>query len=450
MTILETYRTMHAHSWGLYNEAQTLFPTGITHDARLANPFPLYVERSTGAYKWDVDGNRLIDYWSGHGALLLGHAHPDVVAAVQSQIACGTHLGAESPLALRWGRLVQQLFPSIERLRFTASGTEAAMLAVRLARVYTGRSAIVRFVGHFHGWSDSVARGSDGMDVPTPGVHAGVLDATIVLPPDLNRVEQIMQSRADVAAVILEPTGASYGTVPMPDSFLRELREMTQRYGVLLICDEVVTGFRITPGGAQQQAGIQADLTILAKILAGGLPGGAVGGRADIMRHLAFGDEDWSRERKIRHNGTFNANPLSAAAGIATLALVASGAPGTQAALMGQRLTDGLNDVLRERKLWGWAAYGNASIVHVIVGSSVPFAPGELSPDVPSDELKQGGDRSVMNLLRLALVNRGVDFMRGKSAFLSLAHTAADIIATIRAFSEALDDIAAEQCMPSN
>lgn len=452
MTIQETYRRTHPRSMALYEQAQDLFPSGLTHDARYALPFPLYVARSAGAHKWDVDGNQLIDYWTGHGALLLGHGHPAVVAAVQEQMARGVHFGAENELALHWATLVRQMFPSMERLRFTASGTEATMLAVRLARAYTGRTAVVRFAAHFHGWNDALARGAEGADLPTPGVPDALLEATVVLPADLAAVEAMLQERRDIAAVILEPTGASYGMAPLADDFLRQLRRLTVAHDVLLICDEVITGFRVAPGGVQERTGVTADLTTLAKVLAGGLPGGAVGGRADIMQHLAFGDPssgatqaaEWNRERKIRHNGTFNANPLSAAAGIATLEQVATGEPGAYTAELCRQLIAGLNQTISARGLRGWAAYGDASIFHLVAASSVDFAPGALAPDLPAAELKRGGNAQVLSLLRLGLNNHGVDLMRGRSGFLSTAHTAEDVDRTVAAFAETLDDLEAE------
>jgi glutamate-1-semialdehyde 2,1-aminomutase len=444
MTIEANYRRLHAGSAARYEQARTMFPNGVTHDGRYVTPFPLYVERSRGAYKWDADGNRLIDYWTGHGALLLGHAHPAVVAAVSEQMARGTHYGAESELALQWGALIQELFPSIERLRFTASGTEATMLALRLARAYSGRPVVLRLAGHYHGWHDLLARDS-AADSSPPGVYEGLLEATIVLPADIAQIEATLAARSDIAAVILEPTGASYGGLPLPAGFLRQLREVTAARDVLLICDEVVTGFRVAPGGAQQLAGVRADLTALAKVLAGGLPGGAIGGRAEIMRHIAFEDSDWNRAHKIRHNGTFNANPLSAAAGVTTLAQVATGAPGARAATLGQQLIDGLNRLLRERGLRSWAAYGQASIFHLVVRSSLDFAPGQLAPDTPVAELKSGGDPELLRLLRLGLNNHGVDLMRGRSGFLSAAHSEEDIAATVAAFAATLDEIVAER-----
>jgi glutamate-1-semialdehyde 2,1-aminomutase len=442
MTIVDTFRRLHPRSAALYAQASELFPNGVTHDGRFATPFPLYVERSAGSRKWDADGNEIIDYWTGHGALLLGHGHPAVVAAVQQQMARGTHYGAEHPIELRWAELVQRLFPGMERLRFTASGTEATMLALRLARAFTGRPTVLRFEGHYHGWHDLLTRDSD--EDSAPGLYGALVDSTLVLPADLDRVEAALRERQDIAAVILEPTGASYGAAPLGDDFLRGLRQLTYAHGALLVCDEVVTGFRVAPGGVQQRSGVTADLTALAKILAGGLPGGAVGGRADVMRHLEFGDAAWNSKAKIRHNGTYNANPLSAAAGVATLELVATGEPCAQATARCRTLIDGMNAAIRSRELAGWAAYGDESIFHLLAGSSQPFPPGELPPEAPFAELKRGGDARLLGLLRLALLNQGADLMRGRSGFLSAAHTEDDIAATVRAFAAALDDVLAE------
>ncbi|MGB9752851.1 aspartate aminotransferase family protein [Roseiflexus castenholzii] len=440
MTIIETYIQKHPRSQALFGQAQALFPSGVTHDGRYVTPFPLYVEQCAGAHKWDADENRLIDYWMGHGALLLGHGHPAIVAAVQRQMERGTHYGAEHELSLQWAQLVKRLVPGIERLRFTASGTEATMMALRLARAFTGKPVVLRFTGHYHGWHDLLAHDTNDASAPA-GLYDGMLGSTVVAPTDLDYVDQALRSRTDIAAVILEPTGASYGAIPLPHGFLRDLRQLTWRYGVLLICDEIVTGFRVAPGGAQQRAGVTADLTTLAKILAGGLPGGAVGGRADILRHLAFGDAEWNQVRKIRHFGTFNAAPLSAAAGTAMLGIVANDAPGAHAATLGERLITGMNAELRRRRLAGWAVYGDASIFHIVAGCSVGFPPGELDPTAPPDELKRGGDPRLVQLLRLGMINHGVDLMRGRSGFVSAAHTPDDIDATIAAFAATLDAI---------
>lgn len=444
MTIEERYRSRFAHSAGLYAEACTYFPGGVTHDGRYATPFPLYIERSSGAYKWDVDDNRMIDYVSGHGALLLGHGHPAVVRAVQEQVAIGTHYGAEHPLALRWAALVKQLVPGAERVRFTSSGTEATMLALRLARAYTGRSKVLRFAGHFHGWHDSIAPGADPED-PHAGLPADLLNQILTVPADLNAVADVLASHADVAAVIIEPTGAGFGVLPLTGDFLLGLRALTADHDVLLICDEVVTGFRLSPGGAQARAGIAADLTTLAKVLAGGLPGGAVVGREPIMRHLAFGDAQWNTSAKIRHQGTYNANPLSAAAGVAALELIAGGAPVAQANERGCELITALNTVLRSRRLSGWTAYGDGSIFHLFADPASQVEPGQVPEDAALSTLKRGGAPRILGALRMALELGGVDLMRGRSGFVSSVHSSEDVTATAAALDAALDMLAAER-----
>lgn len=440
MTLESRYRELHPRSATIYEQALAHFPSGITHDGRYMQPFPPAIERAAGAYKWDVDNNRLIDYWQGHGALLLGHSHPVVVAAVQQQVERGTHYGANHELEIAWAAAVKACFEHVERLRFTSSGTEATLLALRLARAYTRKPVVIRFAGHFHGWHDLLAQ--DAPDKQLPGVLPRLKADLLVLPPVLESLERTLESRDDIAAVVLEPSGASYGTHALPDTFLQQVRALTAERNVLLICDEVVTGFRVAPGGVQQRAGVQADLTAWAKILAGGLPGGAVGGRADILHLLAFGDESWNAQQKIVHQGTYNANPLSAAAGIAALALVRTGEPQQHASAMTERLITGLNDVLRQHSRRGSAAYGDASIFHLVLDAQTPFAPGELPPDLPLAELKRGGDPQTQARFRLAMLNHGVDLMRGKSGFVSAAHTPADIDATVAAFDAALSEVA--------
>ena len=441
MPIEQQYKMNHPTSSALYERARTHFPSGVTHDGRWMQPFPLAVERAAGAYKWDADGNRLIDYWQGHGSLLLGHAHPALVEATRRQVECGTHYGSNHRLEIGWAEAVKACVPWIEQLRFTASGTEATMLALRLARAYTGRPTVIRFAGHFHGWNDLVTADMPGAQ--PPGVLPAVVDGLQVLPSSLPALEQALQ-RDDIAAVLLEPSGASYGTQPLPDSFVRRVRELTFERDVLLICDEVVTGFRVAPGGVQQRAGVEADLTTWAKILAGGLPGGAVGGREPILRRLAFGDEAWNARHKVVHQGTYNANPLSAAAGTAMLELVSDGQPQRRASELAARLIRGWNDVLRRRDVRSSAAYGDASLVHLLSWAQGDWAPGELPDDVQLAELKRGGEPRRGALLRMALLNHGVDLLRGKSAFVSAIHSEADIDATVAALDAALADVDAD------
>ena len=263
-------------SHALADRARQLFPDAVTHDNRRMQPFPLYVDRADGAHKWDVDGHRYVDYSMGHGALLLGHNPPAVRDAVREQALRGTHYGACHPKEVEWGEWVRRLVPSAERLRFTASGTEATHLALRLARASTGKRHVIKFAGHFHGWHEGLEIGvrAPYAAEPEAGQLPEVVDLVTVLPPnDIAAVRERL-AKGDVAAVILEPTGGHFGVVPAPRDFVAALREETERAGAILIFDEVVTGFRVAPGGAQETLGITPDLTTMAKIVAGGLPGG--------------------------------------------------------------------------------------------------------------------------------------------------------------------------------
>ena len=351
-TLDELFVEQFAGSGARFQAAVEIFPNGATHDGRAQKPFPLYIERAQGAHKWDFDGNRFIDFLVGHGALLLGHGHPDVVEAVTAQMQRGTHYGAAHEREVEWGRWVQRLIPSAERVRFTSSGTEATLMCLRLARAYTGKSKIIKFEHHFHGWHDYVVV-EEPPAPPPAGVPAGAADSMLVLPVhDLERLETVLKNDPDIAAVIMEPTGAGYSSYPLDPDFLAAVRKLTLDYSVLLIMDEVITGFRCAPGGAQAATGVIPDLTSVAKILAGGLPGGAAVGRADIMAHLAYSDDpEWNARKKVRHQGTFNANPLSASAGATALAIVAEGWPARHVNDLAAMLRDEFNQVLDRPRL---------------------------------------------------------------------------------------------------
>ena len=251
MTIISRYVELHPASRQLSQRANAVFPDGVTHDMRQNSPFSLYAARAAGSRKWDVDGNEIVDYVMGHGSLLLGHNHPDVMAAVEAQTRLGTHFGASHELEIRWGELVQQLVPSAERLRFTSSGTEATMMALRLARAYTGREKIVRLREHFHGWNDSVTGQPDAeQTIPTsPGLPRGILDASIVIPQnDIATLERTLREESGViAAMILEPTGAHWGTEPIDIECVRRARALTAELGIILIFDEVITASALRP-----------------------------------------------------------------------------------------------------------------------------------------------------------------------------------------------------------
>jgi glutamate-1-semialdehyde 2,1-aminomutase len=434
MNIAETYRAKHPRALGLWDRARQVIPGGVTHDIRHLVPFPIYIDRALGARKWDVDGHEYIDFWMGHGALFLGHCHPAVVAAIQEQAARGTHLGASHELELRWAELVRQLVPSAEMVRFTMSGTEATHLALRIARAYTGRPRIVKLHGHFHGWHDGVAVGvNPPFEVPlSAGVPGATLDQVLLCPPnDVKAVDALLE-RGDIAAVILEPAGGQGGTTPTIPGYLQELRAVTTRHRVVLIFDEVISGFRYAPGGAQQYFNVTPDMTALAKIVAGGMPGGAVAGRRELMSMIAHrGDPDWDRSERVAHAGTFNANPVCAAAAIATLEICADGALQARANKLGEELRQGLTEAMRRAGAPG-AVYGEASIYHISFEGK-PGLAGVASP-------RQG---RLYHLLRCALVNEGVDCSM-YHGWVSAVHTERDIEQAVAAYERAFTAMAAE------
>jgi glutamate-1-semialdehyde 2,1-aminomutase len=451
--ILGTYLERTPGSAKRHEQACQLYPSGVVHDNRRSWPYSLYVERALGARKWDVDGNEYVDYYGGHGALLLGHQHPEVVAATQAQLGAGMHFAAGHELMLEWGRLIQELMPALERIRFTASGTEATHLALRLARAFTGKGKIVRFVNHFHGWHDHVAFGVkehfDG--TPTVGVLPDVAaNVILVKPNDVSAVERVLAQRDDVAAVIIEPIGASSGAIPTPPAVLRELRAVTRRHGVLLIFDEVVTGFRIAPGGAQGLFGVTPDLTTLAKIVAGGMPGGAVGGRKDILDWLDHEASAASGHERIALEGTHNAHPVCAAAGIATLKLIRDTGACARANETAARLRAGFNAILEEEGV-PWAVYGDYSFFHFFTNpENRSLRPTRFdAAALPPEQIKAAEKREgLINKIRLAMLVHGVDLKNFRGGIVSAAHTEADVDLTLAAWRKSLRAVKAEGDLP--
>jgi glutamate-1-semialdehyde 2,1-aminomutase len=437
LSLVERYAAAFPRSRKLHEQARGLFPHGVTHDARHLEPFGVYVDRAVGSHKWTVEGRELIDYWSGHGSILLGHSHPAVVEAVQRQMEKATHPGACHEREIEWAKWVQRLVPSAERVRFTGSGTEATMMALRLARICTGRPRVLKFAGHFHGWHDFLFPGAEyPHGEAVPGIPPEVSQFTVIIPPnDLDGVERALRDDPQIGCVILEPTGGHWSEVPIRGPFLKGLREITARHERLLIFDEVITGFRVSPGGAQGHYGIKPDLTTMAKVLAGGLPGGCVAGRADIMEYLEFRPG----KPKMRHPGTFNANPLSASAGIATLQIIAGGQACTRANAVAQQLRQRLNELFTERGE-PWAVYGEFS--------AFKFLPGYQGPRPTGDEFipyggaldKLGGPKNarLSQAFRLGMVLHGVDLM-GMGGMTTAAHTETDIEQTVAAVANTLD-----------
>jgi len=446
-TILERYQKTFAKDREMSHAANHLFPDGVTHDGRYMAPFPVYITRADGSKKWGLQDKQFIDYWAGHGALLLGHNPPEVVEAVTAQMHRGTHYGACHPLEMEWGSLVMQLIPSAERVRFVSSGTEATLMAIRLARTYTGKNKVLKFAGHFHGWHDSVILGAyPPFDMSVPGIPQEIKETTLLCPPnDIDTVETLLKTDQDVACVILEPTGASFGTVPTNGAFLKQLRELTEAYGVLLIFDEVITGFRVSPGGAQAHYNVTPDMTTLAKILAGGLPGGALAGKTEVLELISMKSE--RDGLKMPHPGTFNANPLSAAAGIAMLNLVKTGEPNKQANHTAARLRAELNSVIDDYEL-DWVAYGEFSGIRLLVGHGEK---GMRTSDFDPyrwdyRKLKGSNDADILMRLRCGLLLNGID-LASNGGMTTAAHTEEDITETGTGFAQTLEWLKAEKAL---
>lgn len=437
----EAFRKRFARSAELYARSRAAIAGGITHDSRNFTPFPIYIERADGSRKWDVDGNELVDHWMGHGALLLGHNHPEVTAAVADQVHNGTHYGACHELEIAWAEQITRMIPSAEWVRFTMSGTESTMLAMRDARAFTGREKIIRFAGHFHGWHDYAMAGyQPPFDTPTStGVPAAVQESMLVAyPNNIDSVRELLDANpGQVAAVIVEPGGGSNAIIPTNRRFLQDLRTLCTERTVVLIFDEVISGFRYSPGGAQQAYGITPDLTTLAKIVAGGLPGGAVVGRRDILDVQTFkGELHKDRFERVLQQGTFNANPLSAAAGLTALQIVAEGWPTEQANALGDQLRAGLRDCLERRGVAG-VILGEFSVFQILLGEGLEEAARE------TDVQRLMAGRGAVNTLRKAMLLNGVDLMRS-GGFTSVAHQDAEISHTIRAFDRSLEALQLE------
>ncbi len=425
-----------SRSTSLFEQSQRVFPGGVNSPVRAFKSVggqPLFIRRGWGSHVEDEDGNQFIDYLGSWGPLILGHAHPRVVEAVTAAARDGTSFGAPTERELQLGTLVKQAFPSLELLRFVNSGTEATMSALRLARAFTGRPKVVKFEGCYHGHVDGllVKAGSGPMTlgVPdVPGVPAEYAQHTLSARfNDADSVRAAFEAFPDqIAAVIVEPVPGNMGVVePRPD-FLLALREITRQAGALLIFDEVISGFRVAFGGAQERYGVQPDLTCLGKIVGGGLPVGAYGGRGEIMERVApLGP--------VYQAGTLSGNPLAMAAGLATLRELAETNPYPALERRAQWLADGL-----ERA----AQAAGVSTTCARVGSMMTlyFA---AEPVVDYDSAMHA-DRQRYAAFHAAMLRRGVYLAPSQfeAAFLSTAHTDADLEATLRAAEEAFAEVA--------
>jgi glutamate-1-semialdehyde 2,1-aminomutase len=438
--IIEEYKGTHPGSDKLHQRALRVFPAeGATHKSRILKPFRPYITHANGSHKWDVDGNEYIDYTMGHGALILGHSHPDVVRAVQEQMAKGVHFGENHELEVEWAELIKSMMPSAEKIEFFACGNEANMMALRLCRLATGRKKILKFEYHFHGWNDHLTEPGAPGTLP----EDNMINTVNIPANDLDRLEKEL-AKKEYAALITEGGGGIMGgAIPLNIDFVLALPELAHKYDTIWVLDEVVTGFRDYRSGEQQcwqsMIGVKPDLTTLGKCIGGGLSVGALLGRTDLMEYFS----PKKGVQQIAHTGTWNANPLTAAAGIAACKLYRTGEPQRKAATAAALLRQKGNHILKEHNM-GARLYGR-SIVHLY------FGPIDYEP--PEDTLPPTGDvGKLYNLallgtrdrLCLYLLHRGVATLGARLFVLSSAHSKEDINLTVEALAESLDAMLTE------
>lgn len=415
-----------------FAKAQQFMPGGVNSPARAFGAVggePIFIDRAQGAWLYDLDGHRYLDYIGSWGPMILGHGHPQVAAALEAAIRRGTSYGAPTEAENELAAMIVEAVPSVEKVRLVSSGTEATMSAIRLARGFTGRDLIVKFAGCYHGHVDSllVAAGSSAatLGAPnSPGVTAGAAKDTLVLryndPAGLETAFQTHRGR--IAAVIVEPVVGNMGCVNPAPGFLAALRELTEKDGAVLIFDEVMTGFRVAYGGAQSLFGVRPDLTTLGKIIGGGLPVGAYGGRAEIMNHVLPAG-------KVFQAGTLSGNPLATAAGIATLRVLRDTRPYEQLNQLSARLAAGLE------------AAAKAAGISATVASCHSMMTLFFNPDPVTDwDVASRCDTRAYAHWFWGMIERGVYLpcSQFEALFVSTAHSEQDIDATIAAAREVL------------
>ena len=419
------------HSSELFAEAQKYIPGGVDSPVRAFKSVggdPIFVKRGQGSKICDEDGGRFIDYVCSWGPLILGHAHPRVVDALRNAVKRGTSFGAPTELETILAKMVCDAVPSIEMVRFVSSGTEATMSALRLARAFTNREKIIKFAGCYHGHSDGLlakaGSGATTLGIPdSPGVPSGYAQNTLIASyNDLDSVRQLFEQHDDIAAIIVEPVAANMGVVPPQPGFLQGLRELTQKAGALLIFDEVITGFRVAYGGAQELYGVIPDLTCLGKIIGGGLPVGAYGGREDIMKLMA-------PTGPVYQAGTLSGNPLAMTAGIETLNVLRQ---------------DGVYDQLDKKAFIlenGIAIAAAKSGVEIQISRKGSLLTVFFTTEPPIDyETAKMADTKLFGEFFWRLLGEGIYWppSQFEAAFVSLAHRDEDIKATIAAIGKAL------------
>ena len=400
----------------LYERAKKVLPGGVSYGIRYFEPYPFYTARAKGSKLYDVDGNEYVDFWLGHTALILGHGHPIVIDAVRKQLQKGTHYGTCHELEIKLAEQVARMVPNVDMTRFTNSGTEANMYAIRLARAYTGKDKIAKFEGGWHGGYDALQVGVKyPFDVPeSAGLTAGATRDTVVLPYNNSEAVTERLKHEDVACIMVEPVLGGGGGVPAEKEFLQGLREYCDERGALLIFDEVITGFRLAPGGAQQHYGVKADIIALGKILGGGFPIGAFCGCREIMERLdTF---VYQRPSCSFHGGTFAANPVTMTAGLTTLRLLENGKLINRLNGAGTKVRKELSDIFEtfeiDVQLTGAGSIFNTHFTRERVKDAIGA---------------YRADRKQLISYDLALVANGLFFLPTHNGVLSSEHSKSDL-----------------------
>jgi glutamate-1-semialdehyde 2,1-aminomutase len=413
----QTKKNRQSSSEELFARAVELMPGGVNSPVRAfrgVGGTPRFIESASGATMTDVDGRTYIDYVGSWGPMILGHADPEVVDALHAALGRGTSYGAPTELELEMAEEITRAVPSVEMVRMVNSGTEATMSALRLARGFTGRNKIVKFEGCYHGHGDSLlvkaGSGVATLGLPdSPGVPASVAQNTITAPfNDAAALEQVFDEHGDdIAAVIVEPVVGNMGCVPPREGYLQALRDITRRHGSILIFDEVMTGFRLARGGAQEMYGVTPDITTLGKIIGGGLPVGAYGGRRDIMEQVAPAGP-------VYQAGTLSGNPLAMTAGLVTLRRLRDRAVYERLEEAGRRLTEGLAEAAREA--------GVETLTNRVGSMFTTFFNGSPVTDWPS---AANSDRAAYGKFFHAMLDEGVYLAPSQfeAAFIGVAHT---------------------------
>jgi glutamate-1-semialdehyde 2,1-aminomutase len=400
----------------LHERAKRVLPAGVSYFVRYIEPYPFYTVKAKGSKLYDVDGNTYIDFWNGHYSLILGHSHPRVVRQVKRQLDQGTHYGTAHELEIALAEQVKRMVPGVEMTRFSSSGTEAMMYATRLARAVTGRSQIGKFEGGWHGGYDALhVAVRPPFDLPeSNGLTPGSVQDTVILP--YNNTEGVREAikRNRLAAVFVESLLGSGGCIPAQRDFLRELRELCSENGTLLIFDEVITGFRLAPGGASEFFGVEPDIRVFGKVLGGGFPIGAIAASREIMDHM--NPLAYPRPKFSFHGGTFTGNPVTMTAGLEVLKILQDGSVTSQLNKKGDKVRRRLEDVFARKGL-DVQVTGAGSLWHT------HFTREKI---VDSKDAARA-DKEKLKKYHMHLIENGVFFLPGKTGALSTAHTQDDL-----------------------